>query len=381
MFSSLSHSDINVRWFGKYVQNGMPNQMQVDHLTVDIQGRISGGGSDQVGGFSMDGQIFPNGTFQMIKQYHGQHSVQYSGSVGNGTLAGKWNLSGMNGDFDLGFESEEWKGSFTMNGQQYPMRVKMVCNEQGAFGLGKDTEGVYIIKGMYDRNSNTLIFGKSYLGKYSIEFRGTMFNDGAFLIVRGGWTLSTGQTGNFEIMDDIPGGQKQNMINFYQPPAPPQNFVPQFYGVPPQQIPPQYVQHPNYHPPAQQQGKLSGPIDDMDFIDGEKEDLHRVLDKLRRGKYMTGDQLFTWLQMIKHEEDLEEFARFVKKETFNDELELPQVTLAMREISFQDKLVVVGTHLYRAVGKPFGAIDTKNFLDLFVFGKDKAKVKEELKIY
>lgn len=387
-FSSFSNPDIPVRWTGKYLQNGQPVQMSIDRLSVDVTGRISGEGGDQVGGFSMNGQIYPNGTFQMVKQYHGRHSVNYSGTVGNGTLSGQWSLQAMRGDFDLSFEAEEWKGSFSMSGQNYPMKTRMLVNEQGAFGLGKDNEGVYIIKGRYDRGSNNLTFGKSYLGKYSIEFSGQMFNDGSWLIVRGDWNLSTGQSGQFELMDDLPGGNKQQMVSFYQPPPPPQNFVPQFYGVPPQQIPQHYQQMPNYQPPqyygAQPQGadqqRLSGPLDDMDFIDGDKQDVQRVMDKLRRGKYMTGEQLFTWLQMIKHESDLEAFAKFLTKDHFNNDLAIEPVIEAMKEITFQNKLPVVGIHLYRLVTKEIGAIEQNSFLGLFVFQKDRVFVKQQLGI-
>jgi hypothetical protein len=388
-FSSFSNPDVPVRWTGKYLQNGQPVQMSIDRLSVDVTGRISGDGGDQVGSFSMSGQIFPNGTFQMIKQYHGRHAVNYNGVVGNGTLSGQWSLQAMRGDFDLQFAAEEWKGSFSMNGQNYPMKTRMLVNEQGAFGLGKDNEGVYVIKGSYNRGSNSLTFGKSYLGKYSIEFSGQMFNDGNWLIVRGDWRLSTGQSGQFELMDDLPGGNKQQMVSFYQPPPPPQNFVPQFYGVPPQQVPQHYQQMPNYQPPqyygaqqphAVQQPQLSGPLDDMDFIDGDKEDVQRVTDKLRRGKYMTGDQLFTWLQMIKHEGDLEAFVKFLTKDHFNNELSMEAVVTAMKEITFQNKLPVVGIHLYRLVTTEIGAIEQNTFLGLFVFQKDKVFVKQQLGI-
>jgi hypothetical protein len=385
-FTSFSTPDVPVRWTGKYLQNGQPVQMSIDRLSVDVTGRVSGDGGDQVGGFSMSGQIYPNGTFQIVKQYHGRHAVNYSGVVGNGSLSGQWSLQAMRGDFDLQFEAEEWKGSFTMNGQTYPMKTRMQVSEQGAFGLGKDNEGVYVIKGRYDRGSNTLTFGKSYLGKYSIEFSGQMFNDGSWLIVRGDWRLSTGQSGQFELMDDLPGGNKQQMVSFYQPPPPPQNFVPQFYGVPPQQVPQHYQQMPNYQPPqhygAQQadQQRLSGPLDDMDFIDGDKADVQRVSDKLRRGKYMTGDQLFTWLQMIKHEGDLETFVLSLTKEHFNNDLSMEAVVNAMREITFQNKLPVVGIHLYRLVTQEIGAIEQNTFLGLFVFQKDRVYVKQQLGI-
>lgn len=59
--------------------------------------RIHGNGSDEVGEFTIDGTFSPSGDVNFVKQYIGQHAVQYSGKYdGNRIISGQWKIPSHN---------------------------------------------------------------------------------------------------------------------------------------------------------------------------------------------------------------------------------------------------------------------------------------------
>jgi len=57
-------------------------------------GRITGSGRDMVGPFTFTGTLSATGQVAMIKQYIGQHRVDYLGSYdGEGTMWGHWRIA------------------------------------------------------------------------------------------------------------------------------------------------------------------------------------------------------------------------------------------------------------------------------------------------
>jgi len=56
-------------------------------------GQITGSGTDIVGPFTFTGTISARGGVAMIKQYIGQHQVEYIGAYdGEGTMFGEWRI-------------------------------------------------------------------------------------------------------------------------------------------------------------------------------------------------------------------------------------------------------------------------------------------------
>lgn len=79
-------------------------------------GQIKGSGIDTVGPFTFTGTISEGGVVAMIKQYLGQHQVEYLGSYdGEGTMFGEWRI----GPF-----KDQWAIKF-----KRPARVNQVESE------------------------------------------------------------------------------------------------------------------------------------------------------------------------------------------------------------------------------------------------------------
>lgn len=364
-------SEFDVPWTGYYMQGGNECEMNLDNLFISMGGQISGGGSDDNGSFSLNGQISPNGCFQFNKQYHGAHSVMYQGNVSPGCLSGRWMVSGMSDEFALNLDTEQWKGSFSLDGRTYPMQTNIYVSEAGVFGLGKDAEGVYTITGVYNPASCRLNYVKSYLGRYHITYDGAMFDDGQFLVVNGNWDLSTGQCGTFEMYQRIE-GRFVSCQQFYHPPPPPQNFAPTFYGMPPQMMPPQYsVQQPQFG------GALSGYLADIDLHGGDSDDVRQIIDKLSRGKKIKGAQLQTFLPMVRLDEDMEAFLRCLNKNNVDDFV-IDHLVQGLSGAKNQEYNVKAVVFLYPLLTVKPGALENSKLEKLFVFSKDKREVEKAL---
>lgn len=364
--------EFEVPWSGYYVQNGVQNEMDFDTMWISQNGQISGRGSDAAGDFVINGMINPNGFFQFNKSYP-THAVQYQGTVTPGCLSGNWSVGGMKDEFVLNLDTQHWKGSFTLDGRTYPMQTNIYVSESGVFGLGKDAEGVFVITGVYNPTNNRLNYIKSYLGRYNISYDGTMFDDGQFLVVNGNWTLSTGQEGTFEMYQRIEGRTVQYQ-QFFQPPPPPQNYMPTFYGMSPAMMPPQYaMQH------QQGGGALQGRLDDLDIHGGDTDDVRKIVDKLSRGKKISGAQLKAFLPMIRKQDDMGVFVQSLKKDSV-EEFTMDHLVAGLSSAKNQDYNVQAIQHLYPLLTVKPQALENTKLEKLFVFNSDKKAVEKALGI-
>jgi hypothetical protein len=78
---------------GWWEQQGLGRQTMQELTMQFAGGRVSGSGHDVVGVFTFAGTIGPQGQVAMVKQYLGQHTVDYVGTYdGEGLLQGEWDL-------------------------------------------------------------------------------------------------------------------------------------------------------------------------------------------------------------------------------------------------------------------------------------------------
>ena len=252
-----------VLWTGHFEQLGQYYPVQFDDMQIGLNGQILGRGSDQVGQFSINGMLNRTGTINFTKQYHGQHAVQYSGIVGNKIIKGKWSIPGTGtepGEFEIQMDLEEWKGTYMLNGQRNSFEFDLNVDSNGIFGVDKDSQGVFIIRGLYNEQNYQVQFTKQYIGGEPYQFKGQMTNDGVYWVVRGQYKYSQG-SGEFEIYRDAPreqqdigrqqmpqqmmmgGGLQQQYSNQNRPQ----------YNPPPvqQQVPPPIIYQQGYTPPQQ----------------------------------------------------------------------------------------------------------------------------------
>jgi hypothetical protein len=67
------------------------------------EGQIEGTGDDCIGPFTFRGEYDSQGMISMVKQYIGQHRVNYEGAYdGEGTIFGRWSIG------------HSWTGAFAL---------------------------------------------------------------------------------------------------------------------------------------------------------------------------------------------------------------------------------------------------------------------------
>jgi len=79
------------KWGGGFWQGDF-NAMELDNMYVGSDG-VRGGGGDAVGTFDVKGWR-TGSTVCFAKQYHGQHTVYYQGSLNGRVLSGRWEIPG-----------------------------------------------------------------------------------------------------------------------------------------------------------------------------------------------------------------------------------------------------------------------------------------------
>jgi hypothetical protein len=67
------------------------------NLTLGLDGKFTGSGSDDAGSFEMNGTLIGDDV-DLTKQYIGQHSVRYIGKYKGGVIRGLWNINGCGND-------------------------------------------------------------------------------------------------------------------------------------------------------------------------------------------------------------------------------------------------------------------------------------------
>lgn len=90
---------------GKYYQYNQGFDMFFDFFSLR-EGRVSGQGNDTIGPFTMAGNYDNEGSISFIKQYVGQHVVEYNGTLhcddlGGFEIQGNWNIDYLTDNFYL----------------------------------------------------------------------------------------------------------------------------------------------------------------------------------------------------------------------------------------------------------------------------------------
>ena len=391
-----------VSWDGWFEQFGDRNPMSFRNLQVGLNGQIQGEGGDAVGEFTLRGNIDQRGCVRFIKQYIGQHAVNYQGVLTNAKINGGWTIPNtVPGTFEISMKLEEWEGNFTVNGQKYSFSFMLNMDSQGIFGIQKDQHGAMVLRGFYNESDYSVTFTKQYIGGKSTLFQGQMGNNGQFWVIKGTWNILQGGQGNgeFELYREAPADQQYTP---YTPPpvqqnVPPPNMYHQggYYGQGYQQqgygqgYGQGYQQQQGYGQGYQQQGygqgyeqqqqppqQLEGFFEDYELMDGETEDVNKVLDMARRGKKMRGTQLISFVHDIVNEQDLIRFAHEIGP--FLDEFETEHLVQTCKECDHPDQRILLVEKLFMYVQDSPGAILKASLTNTMPSTEERQRCKQML---
>lgn len=85
--------------------------MIINHLNI-YPPKITGRGTDEVGDYTISGELKPDNTATFVKQYTGKHCVNYEGTYDTIKICGKWNIPSLNQSdtFEISKDYAWWKG-------------------------------------------------------------------------------------------------------------------------------------------------------------------------------------------------------------------------------------------------------------------------------
>lgn len=209
----MNNAQMEIKWKGGFEQFGTENEVTFENMGMDVYGNIHGGGSDDIGTFSITGSWGDKVHFS--KAYHGQHTVEYSGVVGeDNRVAGEWQIPGnCNGTFWLKMVCKQWKGWYKQKGTKDPMDLSIDVTPQGVFGIGRDSVGRFIIQGYNDPNQSCVSFVKQYLGAHAVHYNGSMWeevtNNGSqyvddsicHRVIKGTWNIPGNCHGHYKLKE------------------------------------------------------------------------------------------------------------------------------------------------------------------------------------
>jgi len=159
-------------WTGWFEQGGEQNEMKIDSMHLNNDGTIFGDGSDDIGEFTVTGTISDSNDVEFVKQYTGQHAVNYSGKLEGPKIAGNWEIpDNCAGTFEIQLSPEyveNWAGWFEQSDDKNDMDLNIHVDETGIFGVGSDPVGNFIVRGVYHMAIGKARFIKKYIGAHEV---------------------------------------------------------------------------------------------------------------------------------------------------------------------------------------------------------------------
>lgn len=87
---------------GWWEQQGFGRQPMGNLSLSFTDQHVSGGGSDIIGEFTLEGDLQSDGSIVIHKHYLGKHTVFYDGQYdGEGTFYGTWDIHGLHGNWSI----------------------------------------------------------------------------------------------------------------------------------------------------------------------------------------------------------------------------------------------------------------------------------------
>jgi len=135
-----------------------------------------------------------------VKQYIGAHLVNYSGKLsGKGVIRGSWEIpENCAGEFKIKMQFDRWRGFFVQGEDKSVMKLQMVVQPEGVFGIGTDEVGSFICRGDWFVETNQLRFIKQYIGQHSVIYDGVLTKHKRWE-VEGFWAIPGNCDGKFQL--------------------------------------------------------------------------------------------------------------------------------------------------------------------------------------
>lgn len=227
---TISLPPINIKWKGYYsydLEDQERNQISVDHMIIDKDGKISGKGIDNISPYKMIGGLDAKKEKLVFQKLYDQFTIDFLGNWNRNKICGEWNIGGkMKGYFEYEPNWEKMqgitlKGWEEIGGEKEEMEFVVIAykikddscfvyKSDKIYSVGGDKEnGGFTLDGKIDYQSMTLQFLKLYHKGWVKRYYGKLFykKNGSWT-VEGTWSIEGLSNGKFFYSCD---GMDQNV--------------------------------------------------------------------------------------------------------------------------------------------------------------------------
>lgn len=197
-----------IEWNGTMNIGGQEYPLKIANMRLLFDNTITGNGEDDLGAYVISGSYTKDGEVEFQKEYVDRSNdmdfnSKFTGQLGESEIVGKHNFLNNDGqneecDYQIAISGREWTGKFKTNQfethevEKKPWNTKIDIDEFGAYGVGMDKLGYYIIKGDYDREETSIYLVMKYLKTEDCYlFTGVADELDHSFILKGEWQLQT----------------------------------------------------------------------------------------------------------------------------------------------------------------------------------------------
>ena len=224
---------MKVGWSGYYTEEGSDERYDydIDHMVFDVEtGVIEGIESrDRGGNRLIKGVVHPNRdvvfSVEMVVDETSSPTmnadmrvIEFHGKLENEVIEGTIKImpEGISGNFSLRMKRsqyENWKGYYMSGGVPFEMIVNMQVDQDGVFGVGRDSNLHFALQGKKDLGTDSYRFVKKYFDTNVVSFVGRLLMEDGMRVLKGRWSFN-GVEDIFEFRD-IP--TNSNYLSNYPP--------------------------------------------------------------------------------------------------------------------------------------------------------------------
>ena len=197
---------VKASWQGSFYNKKGQFDMGIEDLQIQPDCKVTGGGTDSHGQFTIEGSFDPKkNTISFKKSRESGSIVDYNGKYvkDEQILKGTWTIGNHIGQFDLKLLSVKYRGVSFFGNMQKSLDWNISKYKGQSYGFGVDELGAFVLRSV-KQSGKTLNLEQSYLGQtHKMSYEGKWSKNAGTKVYAGQWkNLSTGHNGSFNMTAD-----------------------------------------------------------------------------------------------------------------------------------------------------------------------------------
>lgn len=195
-----------VQWKGTFSKGRDKTPIAFEHLVITPESKVQGFGTDTYGPYKIDGTITKDGKVKFIKTRGKGGNVEFNGKLIENVIKGTWKVNNFLGEFEVTMLCSPFYGTSMYQTMKKDLDWNLSFDKNGAYGVGIDETGLYVIKGEEKSPTNFKITQTYLQINHSMTYRGAVTQRSPTFTINGNWqnNSSTQFTGTFHVTTNVP---------------------------------------------------------------------------------------------------------------------------------------------------------------------------------